>query len=250
MTGQLASLQYQPLSDQILILIARIEILASTNLHLDIPEGILEFDLYIYIWSASTGLQLANYNFWCYNWNPYPYKPTFRHAWRHIGVLPLYLYQTILQYQSLAACSWPDIIFDMRIKILALTNLHLYIHEVILKFDLYICIWSASRWLNIIFDMRNEILTITNLHLYVHEHILVWPLYLYLAGLQDQPPADSTSYLQVPIFYINFQNQISKQKRYKFKYIILFWWGFYTWSRLRYLFFKLRLVHYEKKFAT
>ena len=34
--------------------------------------------------------------------------------------------------------------FDMRIENLALTNLHLHIHEVLLEFEPYICIWSAS----------------------------------------------------------------------------------------------------------
>ena len=46
---------------------------------------------------------------------------------------------------------------------------------------------AASRWPNIIFDMRIEILTITNLHLDIHSGILVLPLYLYLFSLQQLP---------------------------------------------------------------
>ena len=126
-----------------------IEILAPTNLHLDIHEGILEFDLYICIWSAS---------------------------------------RIDLQEPPVAS-SWPDIIFEMRIEILTLTNLHLDIHEGILEFDLYICIWSASsslqdqppaasRWPITIFDMRIEILTLTNLHLDIHEGILEFDRYI------------------------------------------------------------------------
>ena len=153
--------------------------------------------LYLYLVSlkdwppaASSSLQLAWYYFWNENWNPDPYKPTFRHTWRHIGELPIYLYLASLQYQPPAASRWPDIIFDMRIEILALTNLHLDIHEGISEFDLYICIWSAyrislqdqppaaSRWPKTIFDMRIEILTLTNLHLDIHEGILESYLYI------------------------------------------------------------------------
>ena len=56
-----------------------------------------------------------------------------------------YLYLASLQYQPPAASRWPDIIFDMRIEILALTNLHLDIHEGISEFDLCIPTGSASR---------------------------------------------------------------------------------------------------------
>ena len=44
-----------------------------------------------------------------------------------------------LQDQPPAASRRSDIIFDIRIEILALTNLHLDIHEGILEIDLYIC---------------------------------------------------------------------------------------------------------------
>ena len=37
--------------------------------------------------------------------------------------------------------------------------------------------------------MRIEILTLTNIHLDIQQGILVIPLFLYLASLQDQPPA-------------------------------------------------------------
>ena len=50
---------------------------------------------------------------------------------------------------------------------------------------------AASKWPEIIFDVRIEILTLRNLHLDIHEGILGYDLYLYLAGLQDQPPAAS-----------------------------------------------------------
>ena len=149
--------------------------------------------------SASRSFQLAWYYFWNENWNPDPYKPIFKHTWRHIGELPLYLYLASLQYQPPAASRWPDIIFDMRIEILALTNLHLDIHEGISEFDL--CIWSAyrislqdqppaaSRWPKTIFDMRIEILTLTNLHLDIHEGILE----SYLYTLPGQPPVSASS---------------------------------------------------------
>ena len=208
----------------------RIGSLAPTNLHLNIHEGILEFDLYICIWSASridlqqppaasSSLQLAWYYFWNENWNPDPYKPTFRHTWRHIGELPIYLYLASLQYQPPAASRWPDIIFDMRIEILALTNLHLDIHEGISEFDLYICIWSAyrislqdqppaaSRWPKTILDMRIEILTITNLHLDIHKGILVWPLFsTWLASRisLQQPPVASRCLDFIFIFRIKY----------------------------------------------
>ena len=94
---------------------------------------------------------------------------------RNIRDYPLYLY--------LAASSRSDIIFDMRIEILALTNLHLDIHEGILEIDLYICTWrppgSASRKSDIIFDMRIEILALINLHLDINEGILEFDLYIY-----------------------------------------------------------------------
>mgnify|MGYP001305190230 FL=1 len=104
-------------------------------------------------------------------------------------MLPLNLYLASLQYQPTVASRLPDIIFDMGIEILAPTNLHLDIHEGILEFDLYICIWSASRidlqqppvassWPDIIFEMRIEILTLTNLHLDMNEGILECYLYI------------------------------------------------------------------------
>ena len=46
------SLQWPP-GGQNNIFDVRIEILALTNIYLDIHEGILKFDLYICIWSAS-----------------------------------------------------------------------------------------------------------------------------------------------------------------------------------------------------
>ena len=75
-----------------------------TNLHLDNCEGILEIDLYICTWllpgSSFSGLQEVRYHFWYENWNPGPYKTTFRHTWRHIRDWPLYLYLASLQYQT------------------------------------------------------------------------------------------------------------------------------------------------------
>ena len=63
---------------------------------------------------------------------------------------------------------------------------------------------AASRWPNIIFDMRIEILALKNLHIDIHESILVWPLYLYLAGLQDQPPVASKCLDFIYIFRIKY----------------------------------------------
>ena len=87
---------------------------------------------------------------------------------------PPYLYLANLQ-------DWPqvpDIIFDIRIEILALTNLYLNICEGIPECDLTTCTWLASRFsLNwpqlpdIIFDGRIEILTIKNLYLDKHKDI-------------------------------------------------------------------------------
>ena len=55
-----------------------------------------------------------------------------------------------------AASKWPEIIFDLRIEILALKKLYLDVHEDILEFDLHNCTWLASRislqWYDIIFD--------------------------------------------------------------------------------------------------
>ena len=138
-------------------------------------------------------LHVALYHFWFKNWNPDPGKPTFRHAWRHIGVWPPHLYLVSFQDQPPATSRWPDTISDIRIEIFALTNLHLDIHEGILEFDLYICIWSASR---ISLQVASyyfyiEILTITNLHLDIHEDILDCDLYLWLASRisLQRPPA-------------------------------------------------------------
>ena len=162
----------------------------------------LEFDLCLFLVPSMISLHVALYHFWFKNWNPDPGKPTFRHAWRHIGVWPPHLYLVSFQDQPPATSRWPDTISDIRIEIFALTKLHLDIHEVILEFDIYICIWSGSRWPHIIFYI--ESLTITNLHLDIHEGILDCDLYLYLAGLQDQPPTPSSflSGLQMPRFNI------------------------------------------------
>ena len=87
---------------------------------------------------------------------------------------PLYLYLAGLQDQPQAASMRPDIIFDVRIGILTLKNLHLDIHEGILQFDLPIVpgrppgsiageLQEPSGKIklpNIIFNVRNEILTL------------------------------------------------------------------------------------------
>ena len=86
----------------------------------------------------------------------------------------------------------------MRIEILALTNLHLDIHEIegILEIDLYICTWrppeSASSGLHevrFIFDIRIEILALINLHEGKLEFDLYictwWPSGLASSGLQE-----------------------------------------------------------------
>ena len=59
-------------------------------------------------------------------------------------MLPLYLYLASLQYQPPAVSMWQDIIFDMRIDILALKNQHLHMHENILDCYLYINQYLAS----------------------------------------------------------------------------------------------------------
>ena len=58
-----------------------------------------------------------------------------------------YLYLTGLQDQP--PIKWQDIIFDVQIETLALTNLHLEIHKGILEFDLHICTWLASNGLQV-----------------------------------------------------------------------------------------------------
>ena len=72
----------------------------------------------------------------------------------------------------------PDIIFDVRIEFLTLTNLYLDIHEGKPKCDLSICTWLASRIslqrppsARYFFDVIIEILTLTNLYLDIHEGI-------------------------------------------------------------------------------
>ena len=69
-------------------------------------------------------------------------------------------------------------IFDIRIEILALTNIHLDIHDGILGVTsisvpggLQDQPPAASRWPDIIFDARIEILTLTNLLLDIHDSI-------------------------------------------------------------------------------
>ena len=115
----------------------RIEILTLTNLPLDLHEGILGgTSISVPGWppgSASSGLPVARYFFWCKNWNPDPNKPTFRYISRHIMGWPLYLYLACHQDHPPAASRWPDIIFGARIQILTLTNLPLDIHKGILK---------------------------------------------------------------------------------------------------------------------
>ena len=68
---------------------------------------------------------------------------------------------------------------------MALTNLHLDIHEGILEIDLYICTWkppgltsSGLQEVRYYFDMRSEILALTNLHLDILEGILEIDLYI------------------------------------------------------------------------
>ena len=154
--------------------------------------------------SASSGLQVASYYFWCKNWNPDPNKPTFSYTWRHIRGCPLYLYLAGLQDQPPAASRWPDIIFDARIEILTLINLLLDIHDGILGDDLYICTWpasrislqlppAASRGPDIIFYARIEILTITNLPLDIHDGILG----VTSISVPGRPPGSASSGLQV-----------------------------------------------------
>ena len=132
---------------------------------------------------------LDMYYFWCENW----------YTWRHIRIWSPYLYLAGFQDQPPAASKWPDIIFDVRIEILTLKNLQLDMHEGILEFDLHICTWLASRIIlqrppsgQLLFwyenwnpDPKKPIFR------NAWRHFRVWPPYLYLAGLQDQPPAAS-----------------------------------------------------------
>ena len=90
------------------------------------------------------------------------------------------LISSLLEFAS----RWPDIIFDARIEILTLTNLPLDIYKRILKGDLYIYTWQASRIClqrppgGFFFDGRIEILTLSNLPLDIHEGILKGYLYI------------------------------------------------------------------------
>ena len=130
--------------------------------------------------------------------------------------------QPWLQYLPVTTSRWPDIIFYMRIEILALTNLHLDINEGILELDLYICTWrppwsafNSFSWPNIIFIVRIEILTFTNLHLDMPEGIL--KCYLYICTW----PASSG--LQVPRYYFLCENgnpgSYKATFRHKWRYI-------------------------------
>ena len=65
----------------------------------------------------------------------------------------------------------------------------------------------ASKWPNIIFDIRIEILALINQHLDIQEGIIVWTLYLYLAGLQDQPPVAFKCLSFISIFRIKYLNK-------------------------------------------
>ena len=87
----------------------------------------------IYLWNYSEPYN-NDYRVFltCLPGKPDAYKPTFSYTRRqNKSLTDLYLYQ--------------DIIFDVRIEILALTNIHWDIHNGILECDLHICTWQASR---------------------------------------------------------------------------------------------------------
>ena len=102
--------------------------------------------------------------------------PSFTLTWRHNNDWPV---PVPCRPPGLAS-KWPDIIFDVRIEILTIKNIHLDIHEGILECDFHICTWPASRislqrpllWSDIIFDMRIEILTLKNTNLDIYKGIL------------------------------------------------------------------------------
>ena len=102
--------------------------------------------------------------------------------------------------QPSAASMWPDIIFEMRIEMLTLTNLYFDMHEGMLRLlPLYLYLASlqyqppaASRRSDTIFDMRSEIPVPTNLHLDIPEGILEIDLYI----CTWRPPGSASSGLQ------------------------------------------------------
>ena len=86
-----------------------------------------------------------------------------------------------------------DIIFDVRIEILALTSIHLDIHNGLLECEFYTCTWPASNGLQVAryhFCYENWYLGLSNILLDIHNGILELTC-IYLASLQDQPPAAS-----------------------------------------------------------
>ena len=121
--------------------------------------------IYVYGWpkgSASSGLQVARYNFLWENWNSDPKQPIFRHTWRHIRVWSSYLYTASLQRPSSGL-----ILFMIRIEILTLKNLtfwHRWRHIRVWHLNLYLAGLQdqprAASKLSGIFNERIEIWTL------------------------------------------------------------------------------------------
>ena len=98
-----------------------------------------------YILALRISFQMAIYYSLYENWNPEHNKPIFSYKLRQIRVKLLYLYLTSLQDHSPVASMWSYIVFDVRIKIMILTNSYLDIHQGIMKCNLYICTSFASK---------------------------------------------------------------------------------------------------------
>ena len=93
-----------------------------------------------------------------------------------------------------------DIIFDVRIEILALTSIHLDIHNGLLECEFYTCTWPASNGLQVAryhFCYENWYLGLSNILLDIHNGILE----LTSTFIPGKPPGSASSGLQVARYY-------------------------------------------------
>ena len=121
-----------------------------------------EFDHYICTrqpsGSASNGLQLAWYYLWNENWNPDPYKPTFRHVWSvtsmtgqpQVSVFScLQVARYYFLYESLNPCPYKPT-FNHAWRHIGLLPLYLYLASLQYQPP------AASRWPDVIFGLQDQ----------------------------------------------------------------------------------------------
>ena len=147
-------------------------------------------------WSASNGLQVARYNFWCKNWKPDPYKPTFRHTIKHIGVWPPGSASMGLQVNKYFFSVW-----EWNPSPQKPTSRHTWSD----KQDQTPGSASSPGGLTLLWYEKWNLDLYKTTFRHTWRQIRMWALCLYLAGLQNQPLAASSG-LQVHRFYICFQN--------------------------------------------